>query len=230
VRYLILGGKGFIGSVLREFIEADIVDQGDSVTKSYDVVFDLAAYHSVTESVKNPEMYIQNNTYWPGKVEADHYVFASSAAVYGEGAGPINPYGVSKAMAERLVQQYSKYTVFRLFNVAGGTEKVKDHNRRLIPIFKRESNPVIYGNDYPTPDGTAIRTYVHVVDVCKALLKKPQGTYDLGFHVASNKHIADLCGVNPEYAPARPGEPARLIGGNYMVDSPFTLEEIVRDS
>jgi len=229
MRYLILGGKGFIGSVLQEFIEADIVDQGDVVTKSYDVVFDLAAYHSVTESVKNPQMYIQNNTYWPGKVETDHYVFASSAAVYGEGNGPINPYGVSKAMAENLVNQYARKTIFRLFNVAGGT-KVKDHNRRIIPIFKREPNPVIFGKDYPTPDGTAIRTYIHVVDVCKALLKKPEGTYDLGLHIASNKDIADLCGVIPTYADARPGEPARLVGGNYMVDSPKTLEEIIDDS
>jgi UDP-glucose-4-epimerase GalE len=119
------------------------------------------------------------------------FVFSSTAAVYGEPEtlpireespkAPINPYGHSKWIVEQLLQTYSEtyginVAAFRYFNVAGATEeRGEDHHpeTHIIPVAlqvllgKRE-HFTIYGSDYPTPDGTAIRDYVHVVDLADA--------------------------------------------------------------
>jgi len=125
----------------------------------------------------------------------DRLVFSSTAAVYGTpqtvpiredaAAGPINPYGDSKLAVERMLYFHSRtgrlrYAVLRYFNAAGagnGDTLGEDHRpeSHLIPLtiqaaLGKRSQVNIYGTDYPTPDGTCIRDYIHVDDLCRAHL------------------------------------------------------------
>jgi UDP-glucose 4-epimerase len=124
-----------------------------------------------------------------------HIIFSSSAAVYGEPQyipidlahplAPMNPYGRSKLMVEEIIKDYAKsyqlsFAILRYFNAAGADPLLRTGERHpnethLIPLLlqtaqgKRELITV-YGCDYPTPDGTCIRDYVHVTDLCRAHL------------------------------------------------------------
>lgn len=122
----------------------------------------------------------------------NNLIFSSTAAVYGEPTEvpltlqsptqPINPYGQSKRMAELMIADYTRaYNLnaiaFRYFNVAGCSKDGKlmqkgDHITHLIPLTLRaaaQGTPIqIYGDDYPTADGTCIRDYIHVLDICAA--------------------------------------------------------------
>jgi UDP-glucose-4-epimerase GalE len=123
------------------------------------------------------------------------FIFSSTAAVYGEPVqnpihedhplSPINPYGWSKMMAEQILfnmaEAYGiRYVAFRYFNAAGGDADARlgeDHRpeTHLIPLALRaakfqEEELQVFGNDYPTPDGTCIRDYVHVMDLADAHL------------------------------------------------------------
>lgn len=132
------------------------------------------------------------------------FVFASSAAVYGEPGRipikegdtkkPINVYGVSKLEAEERLNKtsYSGYNnmnfiAFRFFNVAGATEWNGDHSgKHIIPNILRayiEKKPfVINGNRYNTIDGTGVRDYIHVADVSEAMIMAVEGNYHSGFY------------------------------------------------
>ncbi len=122
------------------------------------------------------------------------FIFSSSAAVYGNPdkdvvqesdlLSPINPYGRSKLMVEQILDDFSTYhgmksTSLRYFNAAGGDPEGRIRHRKpkennLIPIVllaALESKPVtIFGTDYPTPDGTCLRDYIHVLDLAEAHL------------------------------------------------------------
>lgn len=166
---------------------------------SFDAVIHFAAFIAVGESVREPEVYFQNNVAGTLSLLAAmrrhgvrRMVFSSTAAVYGnpdstpipEGAPlrPVNPYGESKLMIEttlKWLDQYSglRYAALRYFNACGAAEEYgvgEEHEpeTHLIPlIFRaiRSGNPVtVFGNDYPTPDGTCIRDYIHVLDLATA--------------------------------------------------------------
>ena len=140
-------------------------------------------------------------------------IFSSTAATYGEVSGdelvteeypqnPINPYGASKLFAERVITDAAKaygmnFSIFRYFNVGGAHEKYNigqkgDGVTALIPILLQVASGErekleIYGDDYPTVDGTGIRDYIHVVDLVKAhvlsltpLFENISGVYNLG--------------------------------------------------
>jgi UDP-glucose 4-epimerase len=138
-------------------------------------------------------------------------VFSSTAAVYGnpektpieeyQVRNPINPYGRSKMMTEMAIEDFCKayglgYTILRYFNVAGASPDSsigEDHDPethlipRILKAAQNETEVKIYGTDYPTPDGTCIRDYVHVVDLAAAhvlalkAIKPGEGrTYNLG--------------------------------------------------
>jgi UDP-glucose 4-epimerase len=122
-----------------------------------------------------------------------HIIFSSSAAVYGEPhytpideahvLAPVNPYGRSKLMVEQMLQDFShayglNYIALRYFNAAGADPRGElgerhQHESHLIPLIlqaasgKREAI-TLYGQDYPTPDGTCVRDYIHVQDLCEA--------------------------------------------------------------
>lgn len=181
-----------------------------------DAVMHFAALHLVPESVSSPGEYYATNVGGGinllnavKDIGIDRFVFSSTAAVYGEPQSlpiheddpktPINPYGHSKWIVEQLLPVYAdqykiNYAAFRYFNVAGATEeRGEDHHpeTHVIPVAlevllgKREKFTV-FGTDYPTPDGTAIRDYVHVIDLADAHIKaldrldSPLGAINLG--------------------------------------------------
>lgn len=188
------------------------------------------------------------------KYKVKNIIFSSTAATYGEPKNipiqetdetiPTNPYGESKLMVEKLLKWYDeaygiKYTVLRYFNVAGAHisgEIGEDHSpeTHLIPIVlqvalgKREKIN-IFGDDYPTEDGTCIRDYIHVMDLVDAhilaldRLEKgaSSATYNLGngegFSVKQVIEVAKKVtkkNITVEISPRRAGDPARLVASS----------------
>jgi UDP-glucose 4-epimerase len=175
------------------------------------------------------------------------FVFSSSAAVYGEPQtvpipedtpiNPVNPYGESKAVVERLLRWYDsqcglRYISLRYFNAAGATPTLGEDHRpetHLIPIVlqaalgQREVVPM-YGTDYPTPDGTCIRDYIHVLDLARAhvlalkRLKEGSAVYNLGNGQGfSNLQVIEAARkvsgqpIPVREEPRRPGDPPSLV-------------------
>lgn len=226
-----------------------------------DAVMHFAGYIKVGESVSEPDKYYINNTYgvmnvldMMRKYSVRNIVFSSTAAVYGEvkceglvteeyPTSPINPYGASKLMAERVIMDAAKaygfnFSIFRYFNVGGAHEKHHIGQKgegvtALIPILlqvaKGEREQLeIYGNDYPTKDGTGIRDYIHVVDLVRAhiaalpaLEKNISGIYNLGngngFSVLEMLSSArEITGEKIEavFTPRRAGDPASVVASS----------------
>jgi UDP-glucose 4-epimerase len=219
-----------------------------------EAVLHFAALHLVPESVTSPGEYYATNVSGGinllnamKEIGITRFVFSSTAAVYGEPTSlpiheddpksPINPYGHSKWIVEQLLPVYEKqyrinYAAFRYFNVAGATyERGEDHRpeTHVIPVAleallgKRERFTV-FGTDYPTADGTAIRDYVHVVDLADAhitaleRLDKSLGAVNLGTRDGfSVKQIVDsverVTGLKLPlaYGERREGDPPALI-------------------
>ena len=184
-------------------------------------------------------------------------VFSSTAAVYGEPAtvpipettplAPMNPYGASKMMAERILTDIAaahgqRTAVLRYFNVAGAHDdgrlgEATPDNSHLVKVacesaLGRRRRLRINGDDYPTPDGTCIRDYVHVQDLAEAhvaalvrLLDDPTPlVLNCGYgHGFSVREVIDtfraVTGVDlePEIGPRRPGDPASLVADNCRI-------------
>lgn len=158
-------------------------------------VFHMAASLEVEESVREPKKYFQNNVensinLVDAMMESSckKIIFSSSAAVYGETdnapvsetskLNPNNPYGANKLLTEQILKYYSDYlgiqaVAFRYFNACGsapGTKIKSSHSTHLVHNVievARGAKPAlkVFGSDYPTPDGTCIRDYVHVLDI-----------------------------------------------------------------
>jgi UDP-glucose 4-epimerase/UDP-arabinose 4-epimerase len=183
-------------------------------------VLHFAASAYVGESVTDPQKYYENNvtgslSLLRGMLEAGckKLVFSSSCAIYGEPdelpiretapQNPVNPYGTSKLMVERILSDYAPAygldsTALRYFNASGADPEgelgeLRDPETHLIPrammaVQGYISNFAVFGNDYPTPDGTAIRDYIHVSDLAEAhvaalqhlLAGKASGAFNLG--------------------------------------------------
>jgi UDP-glucose 4-epimerase len=165
-----------------------------------DTVMHFAAYTIVPESVSEPLKYYGNNTCSTRTLlecglaaGVRHFVFSSSAAVYGMPAGgvaaedsptaPINPYGTSKLMSEWMLRDVAsasglKYAALRYFNVAGSDPQCRigqaSPNATLLVKVACEAavgkrpGVSIFGSDYATPDGTGVRDYIHVEDLATA--------------------------------------------------------------
>jgi UDP-glucose 4-epimerase len=183
-------------------------------TAQPDAILHFAASALVGESMTDPGKYFHNNvcnglTLLNAAVAAKvkKFVFSSTCATYGPPdrvpmtedllQRPINPYGESKLMFEKMLNWYHQlhgleFVAFRYFNAAGASEKFGEHHRietHLIPnVLKvplgQSAHCEIYGTDYPTPDGTCIRDYIHIVDLAQAhmlaLAPGKQGFYNLG--------------------------------------------------
>ena len=194
-----------------------------------EAVIHFAACAIVGESMKRPGKYYHNNvTCGLSLLEAmrdaniKRIVFSSSCATYGipDGAAhicettpqnPINPYGDTKLIFERMLDWYRKShgfqpIIFRYFNAAGaGFNLGEDHRfeTHLIPnILKvalgQAEQVEVFGNDYPTPDGTAVRDYVHVLDIAEihrlAVCSGVQGKLNLGTgNAASILEVIECC-------------------------------------
>jgi UDP-glucose 4-epimerase len=169
-------------------------------------VVHVAAKKQVEESVRRPLFYYEQNveglrTLLEAATDAGvgSFLFSSSAAVYGSPdvdlvvettpCRPANPYGTTKLVGERMVQEVAaatglRYANLRYFNVAGcAAPELADRGvSNLVPMvlqrLTRHEPPLIFGDDYPTPDGTCIRDFIHVADVA-------------GAHVAAARALAD---------------------------------------
>lgn len=219
-----------------------------------DAVLHFAALHLVPESVDQPGAYYETNVSGGINLlnavkdaGITRFVFSSTAAVYGEPASlpiretdpktPINPYGHSKWIVEQILQVFAEryginHAAFRYFNVAGATElRGEDHDpeTHVIPValqvlLGQRENFTVFGTDYPTPDGTAIRDYVHVIDLVDAhitaieRLDAPLGAINLGTRDGfSVKQIVDAVQrvtgkeLPVTYGDRRAGDPPALI-------------------
>lgn len=186
-----------------------------------------------------------------------YIIFSSSAAVYGEPVSipikeehkiqPTNTYGLTKCMLEKVLQQYHgayglKYISLRYFNAAGADDKGdmgEDHNpeTHLIPLILQvalgqKDKITVFGSDYPTKDGTAIRDYVHVNDLAEAhilalealLEGREKGEYNLGSEQGYTvlevlKTAKKVTGkeIKFEFGPRRAGDPAVLIASSEKI-------------
>jgi UDP-glucose 4-epimerase len=198
---LIKGHKGAIDPRVT-FVEGDIADLPllERTLKEHqvDAVMHFAAHSLVGESMENAAKYFTNNvsasvTLVEAMIRAGTtmLVFSSSAATYGmprsspiketDPTAPINPYGESKLLFEKMLRWFDevhgvRFVSLRYFNAAGASEKygeVHDPETHIIPIVLQAAlgqrpHVQIYGGDYETPDGTAIRDYVHVIDLADA--------------------------------------------------------------
>jgi UDP-glucose 4-epimerase len=191
-----------------------------------ETVMHFAANTIVPESVSNPLKYYSNNTcstrnLLQGCQEAGvkHFVFSSTAAVYGIPEGglaaedsptqPINPYGTSKLMSEWMLRDLAaatalRYVVLRYFNVAGCDpgQRIGQSTIKATLLTKvaaetavgKRSHISIFGTDYPTPDGTGVRDYIHVEDLASAHLKA------LDYLRANGSSITVNCGYGHGYS------------------------------
>ena len=217
-----------------------------------EAILHFAASALVGESMTNPQKYFHNNVVNALKFAdaavacgVKKFVFSSTCATYGPPdrvpmtedlpQRPINPYGEAKLMFEKVLLWYRQihgleFIAFRYFNAAGASERFGEHHRiesHLIPnVLKvalgQAKQCEIYGVDYPTPDGTCIRDYIHIRDLAQAhilgLAPGKSGFYNLGNGDGySVREVIQTCErISGQKIPAidkprRPGDPPRLV-------------------
>lgn len=225
-----------------------------------EAVIHLAASSLVGESMTIPSRYFRNNTVAGIELldamlacGVTRIVFSSTAAVYGEPETtpitedspqrPTNPYGESKLAFEKVLQWYDaaygvKYATLRYFNAAGASARLGEHHdpeTHLIPIILScalggRPEVAVFGDDYPTPDGTCIRDYIHVEDLADAhilalgALDRGSRVYNLGngngYSVNEVLEAARrITGqtIPSRIAPRRPGDPAVLVASSELI-------------
>jgi UDP-glucose 4-epimerase len=243
-----------------------------------DAVVHMAADSLVGESVANPQKYYRNNmikglalldAMLAARVR--RMVFSSTAAVYGEPQRqpieesdptiPTNPYGATKLAFEQALVWYGRAygltsTSLRYFNAAGASARCGErHNpeTHLIPLVLaaaagRRRQVTVFGNDYPTADGTCVRDYVHVADIARAHVlalyqQQPEGmtVYNLGSGGGySVRQVIDAAlavtrrEIRIDVAERRPGDPAVLVASSERIGRDLgwapeftTLESII---
>ncbi|MFA5204700.1 MAG: UDP-glucose 4-epimerase GalE [Lentisphaeria bacterium] len=252
---LVKGHRGAVDPRAR-LIHGDLADR-DRVFEALRAerpqgVIHFAAFIEVGESMRDAGLYFHNNVanglnLLDAAVDCGvrKLVFSSTAAVYGmpatvpipesEPTKPINAYGESKLIFEKILRWYHEvhglaYTALRYFNAAGATEqRGEDHHpeSHLIPIIlqaamKQRPHVQVFGEDYPTPDGTCIRDYIHVSDLAQAHLLALESPLCGSFNVGSGSgfSVKEIIQVAREItgqpipvvvAPRRPGDPPRLV-------------------
>lgn len=192
----------------------------------WDAIIHLAAYISVEESVADPLKYYSNNinsTVNLLSLETDHFLFASTGSAF----DAQNPYSRSKIMCEEIIRsKCPNHTIFRFFNVSGIDPEFSPTGnpthliRRLAMLATGKLDEfTVYGTDFPTPDGTCVRDYIHVIDlanaICNALDAGPMNTeYEcLGSGTGYSVHevvaameIATGLKLDVKYGPRRLGD------------------------
>jgi UDP-glucose 4-epimerase len=226
-----------------------------------EAVVHMAADALVGESVQEPARYYRNNvTAGLSLLDAmrdvgvNRLVFSSTAAVFGEPErqpieendpkNPTNPYGQTKLAFEHALRWYDpayglRYAALRYFNAAGATERcgeLHDPESHIIPIILEAAAGTreyveIYGDDYPTRDGTCVRDYIHVVDLARAhilalgALDRGSRTYNLGCggdgytvrEVVEAARAVTGRDIKVRIGPRRPGDPAVLIASSEKI-------------
>jgi UDP-glucose 4-epimerase len=222
-----------------------------------EAVMHFASFTLVGESMQRPELYLRDNvnagvTLMATAVRHDvgRFILSSTANLFdkperipigeSESIVPGSPYGESKHMLERSLYWYDRvhqlrYAALRYFNAAGATERLgesHDPETHIIPLVLRVAQGqaerfTLYGDGYPTEDGSCIRDYIHVVDLAQAHILALQTlgggsrVYNLGNGAGfSNKQVIEtaekVSGRSIPYSvgPRRPGDPARLIASS----------------
>jgi UDP-glucose 4-epimerase len=248
---------------------------------SFDGVMHFAALIEAGESMKKPELYFRNNTMATLSLleamlrnDLRRLVFSSTAAVYGEPVStpigedaaliPTNAYGESKLLVEQMLSWIYRvhglrYASLRYFNVAGAIPdrgEAHEPESHLIPLILdvalgRRQSIKVFGQDYPTADGTCVRDYIHVQDLAEAHLlafqaleERDRMIYNLGngqgFTVRQVVESARRVTGHPipvEEMPPRPGDPAVLIASSAKIEGELgwkpnytQLDEIVRSA
>ncbi len=246
-----------------------------------DAVVHLAGYIQGAESVSEPGLYYANNVRdgislleSMRRAGVNKIVYSSSAAVYGapeqmpiqedQPIAPISPYGQSKAWMESVLASYAQAHDFqvvslRYFNAAGAAGPLGEDHRpetHLIPnairvAMKTDPELAVYGDDYPTPDGTAIRDYVHVSDIAQAhiqcmeaLGELPRLAYNVGTGKGySVREVVDMVervsleSIPVRVEPRRPGDPPELVADPTALQTDLgwqpqlsALDQIVKDA
>ncbi|HTP20809.1 MAG TPA: UDP-glucose 4-epimerase GalE [Solirubrobacteraceae bacterium] len=265
--------------VVADLLDADAVHA--TLADDFDGVLHFAALALVAESVSHPERYYRTNvTGTLNLLEAitaarvPRLVFSSTCAVYGQPDEvpisettvpmPVNAYGASKLAVDLMIRDFCRATglgavSLRYFNVAGASGGVgEDHDpeTHLIPNILRValgSAPAVnvYGTDYPTPDGTAVRDYIHVEDLATAHLLALDGARESehrvfnlgngnGFSVREVIAAAEAVTgrkIAATEAPRRPGDPPQLVAASARIRAELGwepqkpgLEEMVADA
>lgn len=187
-KILLTGSHGYIGNHLRHIISGfdcidiqlgnDILDPDLDISQ-YDTIIHLAAWVQVGQSVENPTDYYHNNINGTlnllKKFQGSHFIFASTGAA----ANSLNsPYAISKKVCEDIIQEQAikngfNFTIFRFFNVIGSAFGLNPTNPdglfHALKTAQSRGYFNIYGHDYNTPDGTCVRDYVHVMEICGAI-------------------------------------------------------------
>lgn len=241
----------------------------------------FAALAYVGESVQDPALYFENNVEqgvaFVGALNdagVRRIVFSSTCATYGEPKKipiterepqwPANPYGWSKLLMEQLLASYDrayglKFTALRYFNAAGATQRCGEHHEpesHLIPnvlaaATGERPDVAVFGNDYPTPDGTPIRDYVHVADLADAHIRalerqRKGGSSDfLNLGTGDGNSVLEVIEtarkitghqIRTRIEPRRPGDPARLVADSTRAKQVLdwtpssNLESIIRSA
>ncbi len=234
--------------------------------EKFDALMHFAGYIEVEESVSNPKKYFDNNTKNSKilfdtciKNNLKNIIFSSTAAAYGNPANsepikestdlkPINPYGESKIQSEIYLKENSQcnFIILRYFNVAGADPKMRSGliSKKATHLIKiasevavgKRKDITIFGNDYPTPDGTAIRDYIHVSDLADVhvkaveyLVSKQQSNiincgYGKGFSVKDVLKIVNQVNDKPisiKNGDRRAGDPSMLVSNVSKLHSLF---------
>ena len=228
-----------------------------------EAVMHMAAYALVGESVTHPAKYYQNNLVAGlsllnamNECGVKRLVFSSTCATYGEPERvpieesapnhPTNPYGESKLAFERALRWYEgayglRYAALRYFNAAGATERCGEWHSpetHLIPLVLQAASGTrehvqIFGDDYPTRDGTCVRDYIHIVDLARAhilalgILGERSAIYNLGCggdgytvrEVIDTAREVTGREIAVRVAPRRAGDPAVLIASSAKIRS-----------
>lgn len=245
-----------------------------------DAVVHFAAYAYVGESMENPAKYFNNNivnglnllnAIKEHKIE--NIVFSSSCAVYGEPKSvpiredcpknPTNYYGLTKLMFEQFLDAYEVYGLksvcLRYFNAAGAGYKIgEDHDpeTHLIPLIldvalEKRAEIKVFGTDYPTPDGSCVRDYIHVLDLADAHVRALGYLFDKNESLKVNlgtgngssvKEIIDLCKkvtgkpISVIETDRREGDPAKLVAFPKKAEkvlgwkSKYSIEDIIKSA
>ncbi len=238
-----------------------------------DAVMHMAAFALVGESVTHPAKYYQNNLVGGlslvnamRECDVKRLVFSSTCATYGEPAAvpideslpnnPTNPYGESKLAFERALKWFDgayglRYASLRYFNAAGATERcgeMHDPETHLIPLVLQAAAGVreevqIFGDDYPTRDGTCVRDYIHIVDLARAhilalgILDDRSAIYNLGCggdgytvrEVIDTAREVTSREIRVRVAPRRPGDPAVLVASSEKIKRELGWEPKFQD-
>jgi UDP-glucose 4-epimerase len=276
-RSMVPAGATFVEGDVADSKRLDEVFAG----ASFSGVMHFAALIEAGESMRQPEVYFRNNTAATLSLlesmvrnNLHKLVFSSTAAVYGEPVRtpiaedaallPTNAYGESKLLVEQMLSWIHRvhglrYASLRYFNVAGaipGRGEAHEPESHLIPLILdvaigRRDSIKIFGQDYPTPDGTAVRDYIHVQDLAEAHLlafqaldERDRMIYNLGngqgFTVRQVVESARRVTGHPipvEELPRRAGDPAVLIASSAKIETELgwkpkytQLDDIVRSA